>query len=89
MLARFLQEEEGRLVVDGVHLVKLCLADVGYGFFEHLAHGVDGNVRPAHGVHGLCKKPLHSASTRQITLQRHGLCAQRTHCGHRGLRLGP
>ena len=73
--ARFLEEEEGGLRIDSRHLVVFGLADLGHGFLEHLADGVDGDVRLAYSADGVGKQLLNGTRGREISLQRYGLRA--------------
>lgn len=88
MLAGFAQEEERRLGIDRAHLVVFGLADLGDGFLQHLADGVDGDVRLAHRGDGVGEQLFHGRGAGEIALQRYRLgsgCLQR---GDGGVGLG-
>lgn len=88
MLAGFAQEEERRLGIDRAHLVVFGLADLGDGFLQHLADGVDGDVRLAHRGDGVGEQLFHGRGAGEIALQRYRLgsgCLQR---GDGGVGIG-
>ena len=88
VLAGFAQEEERRLGIDRAHLVVFGLADLGDGFLQHLADGVDGDVRLAHRGDGVGEQLFHGRGAGEIALQRYRLgsgCLQR---GDGGVGIG-
>mgnify|MGYP006906081908 CR=1 FL=1 len=71
MLAGFLDEEEGRLGVDGAHPVIFGLADLDDGLLQYLADGVDGDVRTADGGDSIGEQFLDGPGAGQVGLEGH------------------
>ncbi len=88
VLTRFFQEEERGFGVDRGHLVVLGFADVDQRLFQHLADGIDGDIRLADGGDSIGEQLLDRACGGQIGLQRDALRPGGLNGGDGFLRLG-
>ncbi len=87
MLPCFFQEEEGRLGIDGGHLVIFGFRNFDDRLLQNLAHRVDGNVGTSDGGNRIGEQFLHRTGGGEIGLEGNRLRACGLHGGDSGVRV--